>query len=300
MDKMKKNMVLACLCALCFLLGGCEPKWNFGSVDFNPQIVVEGWIESGGYPCVCLSQTKTLDMPLDSTALFDIAIRWAKVTVSDGTNTEILTGRMDKRYAPPFIYTGSNLQGVPGKHYTLKVEYSGRTVTATTYIPEPVHLDQITVDKCDDSDTLYQIKAQFRDNPAEKNYYKFFTQVLPNDKRYFSSFLGTFDDTVLPENGDATVEVYRGFRFTDLKKYTPFYKEQDTVLVKFTQLAQEEFLFWSGYENEVTNGKNPIFPSSSNLKSNIQGGLGIWCGYGISTYFIPIKEYFEENNKKGL
>lgn len=289
-NTIKKNLLLLYLCTLCTLFGGCEPKWDFGSVEFEPQIVVEGWIESGDFPCVCLTQTKTLDMPLDSAALFDVAIRWAKVTVSDGTNSEVLTGRVDKRYTPPFIYTGSNLRGEAGKHYTLKIEYSGRTATATTYIPEPVELNQITVSKCDDSDTLYQIKANFRDNLTEKNYYKFFTQVLSSDKRYFSSFLGTFDDTVLPENGQATVEVYRGFRFTDLKGYTPFYKEQDIVSVKFTQISQDGFLFWSGYENEVTNGKNPLFPSSSNLKSNIKGGLGIWCGYGISTYLVPIKK----------
>lgn len=299
MNKFKSTLTRASLCILCALSGGCEPKWDFGSIDFEPQIVVEGWIESGDFPCVCLSQTKTLDMPLDSAAIFDVAIRWAKVTVSDGTNSEILTGRMDKRYVPPFVYTGSYLRGEPGKQYTLKVEYSGRTVTATTSIPEPVSLDDITVSKCDDSDTLYQIKAYFQDNPTEKNYYKFFTQVIPTDKRYFSAFLGTFDDTVFPQSGQAEVEVYRGFRFTDLRKYTPFYKEQDTVSVKFTQLDREGFLFWSSYENEVTNGKNPIFPSSSNLKSNITGGLGIWCGYGVSTYLVPIKKETEVK-KKGL
>lgn len=276
-------------CLTCILLS-CEPKWDFGSVGFEPQIVVEGWIESDGYPFVCLTQTKTLDMPLDSMAMFNVPIRWAKVTVSDGTSTEILTGRMDKRYTPPFVYTGSQICGEAGKTYTLKVEYSGRILTSETYIPEPVSLEKVVVGKCDDSDTLFQIKAYFHDDKTIKNYYKFFTRVWSDDKRYFSSFLGTFDDNILSEDGNASVSVFRGFRYTNLGKYTPFYKRKDSVAIKFTQIPEDAFNFWSDYENEVTNGKNPIFPSSSNLRSNINGGLGIWCGYGVNTYHIVIED----------
>ena len=32
---------------------------------------------------------------------------------------------------------------------------------------------------------------------------------------------------------------------------------------------------------------NP-FSEPMNLSSNIQGGLGIWGGYGVSYYYIPI------------
>lgn len=284
----------------CMFLSGCEPKWDFGSVDFEPQIVVEGWIEDGDFPIVCLTQTKTLDMPLDSSSAFDVAIRWAKVTVDDGTNSEILTGRIDRRYVPPYVYTGSRMRGEAGKSYNLKVEYSGRTVTATTYIPEPVSLDKIVVEKCDDDDTLFQIKAHFHDDKSEKNYYKFFTRVWSEDKRFFSSFLGTFDDSILPENGDASVSVFRGIRFTTLDKYTPFYRGKDSVVVKFTQLPEEGFRFWSSYESEVTNGKNPIFPSSSNLVSNVHGGLGVWCGYGASIYYVTIKDSLDSGHKERI
>ena len=60
--------------------------------------------------------------------------------------------------------------------------------------------------------------------------------------------------------------------------------------IKFAQMSEEGFLFWSDYENEVTNKKNPIFPNSSNLRSNVKGGLGVWCGYGVSNYTVNIAE----------
>lgn len=292
-----RNYHIILFCVVC-LLGGCEPKWDFGSIDFEPQIVVEGWIENGEFPCVCLTQTKTLDMPMDSMTMLDVPIRWAKVTVNDGKQTEILTGKMDWNYTPPFVYKGRQMRGEIGKTYTLTVEYSGRTVTAITTIPEPVPLSRLVVEKCEDSDTLFQIKAYFHDDRSVRNYYKFFTRVWAEDKRFYSSFFGTFDDNVLAEDGEASLSVFRGFRHTNIKKYTPFYKQKDSVVVKFTQLPEDGFNFWSDYENEVTNGKNPIFPSSTNVRSNVRGGLGIWCGYGINTYFVVIEDSLKKYGYK--
>lgn len=281
------NRFLSILFLFFIFLSGCNPSWDFTNEDYYPQIVVEGWIENGNFPCVILTQTKNLNLGQDSMDVSDITIRWAKVTVSDGTQTEVLTGRMDERYFPPYVYSGIQIKGEAGKSYTLKVEYSGRELTAETYIPNPVSLDKIKIEKANNSDTLFQVKAFFSENKTKKNYYKFFSRVTPGDNRFFSSFMGTVDDNILQE--EAMVTVFRGFRHYKMDEYIPFYKIQDTVTVKFTQLPKEGFDFWSSLENEVTNGKNPIFPSTANLKSNIQGGFGIWCGYGINTYNIIIR-----------
>ena len=75
-------------------LGSCKVKWDFEVEDFEPKIVVDGWIESGNVAYVCLSQTRPLNSVVDSLAFSEIPIRWAKVTVSDGQTTEALTRRI--------------------------------------------------------------------------------------------------------------------------------------------------------------------------------------------------------------
>ena len=75
-------------------LCSCKVKWDFEVEDFEPKIVVDGWIESGNVAYVCLSQTRPLNSVVDSLAFSEIPIRWAKVTVSDGQTTEVLTGRI--------------------------------------------------------------------------------------------------------------------------------------------------------------------------------------------------------------
>ena len=75
-----------------------------------------------------------------------------------------------------------------------------------------------------------------------------------------------------------------------IDKYSPLFGPDDTVYVKFAHIPAEGFEFWNSYDNEVTNGNNILFPNTSNLKSNISGGRGIWCGYGTDIMRIIIGE----------
>ena len=80
------------------------------------------------------------------------------------------------------------------------MEYSGRKLTAVTTIPPVVEIESLEVSRCSDSDTLYQIHLSIFDDPAGRNYYKIFTQALPDETRFYSSFMGTVSDEVLDDN----------------------------------------------------------------------------------------------------
>ena len=76
---------------------------------YRPEIVVEGWIEDGGYPVVIVTTTVPVtDEFKEWGSLNDHVVRWAKVTVSDGEREEVLTGKMDKDYFPPYVYYCKN------------------------------------------------------------------------------------------------------------------------------------------------------------------------------------------------
>lgn len=275
---------VACIC-----IGACTPKLDFGNIDFEPQIVVEGWIENNGRANVLLTQWLPLYSEGEEVPAMDIPIKWAKVTLSDGEREEILVGRVDKDYLTSFVYTSSIIKGEYGKTYYLKVEYSGKTLTAETYIPEPVKIENVTVENCEDS--LYRITATFKDNPNQKNYYKFFTKVESSNKRFLPSFMSTITDKG-SNDSLISLEVNRGMKITEKSgaKYTPYFHLEDTVVIKLTQISETTFKFWTDYESEIMNGKNPLFPSTTNLKSNIKGGKGIWAGYSRDEKIVIIRE----------
>lgn len=274
---------------LTFVFGACDPDWDFTS-DYEPELVVEGGIVSNGFAKVYLSQSKILNSTWDSVALSKLPVITAKVTVSDGERTEILVGRIDKGRLPYFVYTGSQIRGEVGKEYKLTVLHQGKEITARTTIPEPVLLDSIRLRPTENCDTLYQATAYFKDPADETNYYKIFTRVDLKDDDYYNAFMGTFSDEVLlPPVAEA--EIYRGFRHTDLRKYTPYFIPGEKVDICFSQIPEQGFRFWSQYENEIINSGNPVFPNTTNLTGNIEGGLGIWLGYGIATYHVEVKDF---------
>lgn len=270
------------------LLVACEPNWDF-STDYEPEVVVEGSIHANGFATVYLSQSKVLNSTWDSITLTKLPVMSAKVTVSDGSRTEILVGRMAKDRLPYFVYTGSQIRGEAGKTYTLTVIYRGKEIVAHTVIPKPVLLDSIRLQPSEGCDTLYQATAYFKDPEGEANYYKIFTRVEGRDSDYYNAFMGTFSDEVLTPPV-AKAEIYRGFRHTELNKYTPFFVPGEKVDICFSQIPEEGFRFWSQYENEVINSGNPVFPSTTNLPGNIKGALGIWMGYGTAVYHIEVKD----------
>lgn len=275
--------VFACL----LLLIGCIDDSERMETDTS-SMIVEGWIEDGGFPVVILSRSlpvSTNYQNIDS--LSDYIVRFAKVTISDGNDSVVLTGKYDKGYFPPYIYTTSRMRGEAGKTYYLKAEYRDMRATAKTTIPAPPGNCSFRVARCEDSDTMFQIRALFKDNPIEKNYYQFFTRVGTNTKQYQASYLGSIDDDLLKEEMDMTV--YRGHQLID-KSYTPYFLVDDTVSVKFSQVDEVSFRILDSYTKMQSLSSNMFFSTSSDIETNIIGGYGYWCGYGTITDYIVIRD----------
>lgn len=272
---------------IAFTFAACNEDLDMEG-DNASCLVVEGWIEDGGFPVVMLTRSLPVTTEYQSMDdLSDYMLRWARVTVSNGEDSVVLTGKYDRGYFPPFIYTTSRMRGEAGKEYTLTVEYRDYYATSTTCIPAVPDACTFKVEPCTDSDTLFQIKATFSDNPAEKNYYQFFTRVGTSTKQYQASYLGTIDDAVL--NTITEMPVYRGHQLkTD--KYTPYYTLHDTVSVKFAHIDETSFHIWDSYTKTLSLSGNMFLSTSTDMASNIVGGYGYWCGYGAITSHIIIRD----------
>ena len=282
-------MIQKAIVALAFFLiiVGCEKNDIDNRKNYLPKFVVEGWIENGQYPHVILTHNLPFFTSVDSAQLSEIIIRYAKVTVSDGLNTEILTGGKDANYFPSFVYKGTDFRGEVGKTYNLTIEYAGFTLTAQTTIPKPVALSKIWfVTKSNDKQQLH---TQFLDNAGEKNYYKLYTKI-DSGKRFIPTLLSNYDDKFF--NGkDYTLQINRAPENNLTLKNDPFFNTNDTVMVKFATIPKTGYEFWSSFQDEVLNSSNPLIGSTGKIKSNINGmGIGIWCGYGVNVYKVVAKQ----------
>jgi hypothetical protein len=276
-----KEYVKLLLLLVLTAIAGCSDETESGLEGYKYKFVVEGWIEDGGYPYVILTHNAPFFTSLDSAQIDDLMIRWAKVTVSDGVNTEILTARKDDTYFPPYIYKGTDLIGKAGKQYTLKVEFAGNVLTAVTTIPKPVRLDSMWFSS--KQDTSRQLNIRFSDNAAEKNYYRLYTKTA-KEKRFVPTLLSCKDDKFF--NGkQIDFQVNRGPENNLTTKNLPYVRQNEKMFVKISTIPVEGFKFWSTFQDEILNSSNPLIGSTGKIESNIQGaGIGIWCGYGSVVY----------------
>lgn len=278
-----KKLILLFLVALI----SCN-KDDFGKeIKVDSKIVVEGWIEEGDVAQVILSRSIPINADIDSTTILNHIIRSAKVTVSDGENEEVLRLRNNNNHIPPFVYYGTEIVGKVGKNYALKVEYLNKRLEAITSIPNSVSISSVNYVKDSPTDTKGYLFVSFDDPVNGKNFYQIETLLVKHDSLFIPALYGNFNDDNFA-SPKVTVQIFRGksFSFEDHSKYKNYYEDGDLIYVKLRTMSKISFDFWNSWQNEIINGQSPIFPNTTSLKSNIDGGIGIWSGYGQSTMLV--------------
>ncbi|MBF4466513.1 DUF4249 domain-containing protein [Flavobacterium sp. LC2016-12] len=267
------------------IITGCSNDNVSEQKSLESKLVVEGWIEEGDYAQVLLSSSIPVTDVIDSTNVLNHAIRAAKITISDGVNSEVLRVKTDKNRVPPFVYYGSTLKGEAGKEYSLKIEFLNRIVEATTIIPKTVRLQSAEYIKKLDTDTTGYVFVKFDDPLNEKNYYQIATKIDGEEPIFVPSFYGNLDDKNF-EASSISVQINRGVLLFPKTKFTPYFADGDLIYVKLRTQNKDALDFWNSWQNEIVNSRNPIYPANTSLKSNIKGGIGIWAGYGQSTLIV--------------
>ena len=256
------------------------------------SIVVEGWIDAGGFPVVILTRSLPVminrENGVELDDLSDYVVRWAKVTVSDGESEVILTGGSDKNYFPPFIYTTGGIKGVAGKTYNLKVETDDQIITATTTIPDnPPAIDSIVFSTIPNDTTLAGINVYIKDNPGTHDYYKSFYVTDLNNPHFISSVLGVVDDAL----ADSTfvMQIIRDGNLVEMNIDNVYYRKGTDVALKIATMDSISYNIWQGYEDRIRLGFSFVTSTTTNIPTNVNGGVGYWCGYNAKICAYKVK-----------
>lgn len=278
--------------AVLMLLQGCEVIDLF--VPAQPaisgdELVIEGWIDEGGYPVVSVMSTLLRpDDPQYVKGLMSLVAKEAEVTVSDGTRTWQLSGAYNLNYFPPYVFSTQDVKGEAGKTYTLSVKYKGLTATAETSIPPKTELDSCEIIEMDDG--ILRIYATF--TPEPDRCYGFFSKGSEDQFGYTPVFLGFIDGASV--SGPQTVSVTRGSGLTAIKDYKPGYQPGETVSIRFCTMDPEMYRFWKMFEDVTGVSYIATYPTSfDNLPSNVSGAYGYWAGYGTTVYSVTLPEVEE-------
>ncbi|MCM1348090.1 MAG: DUF4249 domain-containing protein [Firmicutes bacterium] len=246
--------------------------------------VIEGWIDSDGYPVVMF--TSSLPPSTEGGNVAEMMIRWGKVVVSDGCDSVILTGGPNSGYFPPFRYYSFDMKGVPGRTYTVDVEFDNLHARAECRMPEPTTIDSI-VFRGADSDTLRTGTLYFTapaDCPA---YYNLEIKEYGRRRRAYPAMLGAISTTV--PGAKVEVPVFRPKNELDTGLFVPQFAVGDEIEVSLCRVEKPVYDFWSAYDNDVVFGHSVFLGTSAPLPTNVQGGLGVWSARGVDKRAVTVR-----------
>ena len=280
------------------LLTSCTEEINLKVAKGDPKIVIEGSIENGKYAEIMVTRNSALSDPVNFSS---ILVSNAKAWVTSGGITDTLRSTVDPFAAIPYTYTGNTILGVRGETYKLTVIADGRTFTSTTTIPlAEVTLDSVWWKAQAPHTTLGFAWAHLSEPAGMGNAYKWFAKrplkhrlwagsPIVVNRRFVSPSGGTFDDKYI--DGKSFDFAYdksydpteASIDFIEPKEERGFYKNIDTIYIKFCTIDNATSLFYNTYDQALQSNGNP-FASPVTILSNISGdgALGIWAGFGAT------------------
>lgn len=250
---------------------------------YSRKAVIEGYLRSGEYPSVIFSSSI---VPSISGNLADAVVNWGKVTVSDGDTTVILTGKVDDSIVPPFIYYSSDMEGIPGKTYTITAEFKDLHAYSEMTLPEPIGIDSITISPYG-PDSLRSATVHFtspRDTPA------FFYLSMCKDERnarMYPCMMGSMK-TDLPAT-HYSIPLLRPKIKIDSTKYISQLLVGEEWIVSLNRIERPIFDFWKAYDDMLMFSQSPFITTSESLPTNIKGGFGVWSVEGSSKMKLKVK-----------
>jgi len=192
--------------------------------------------------------------------------------------------------------------GVEGRTYSLRIITETDTVTATTDLPVAVPLVNPYFEAVVSLDSLGFIYADLVDPPEAGNNYRWYAQRI-NTYKYnypypYDDVMGKQKDAfpIAPLGSVFDDKFFNGLSFElgynrgevgnlegpdDEGPEEGYFKRGDTVVVKFTSIDHLTYLHIRALENQAATNGSP-FAAPGNLPSSVEGGIGLWAGYGVT------------------
>ena len=298
------------------LLTGCEKEITVDLPITDPKVVVEGTIETGEAPFVLLTSTQSYFAPTSISGLAEMFISDATVTVNDGTTTHVLdricsAGLSEEELELAAELTGIDIDllrqanicawtkldgtliGEEGRTYRLEVQTNGKTLTSVTTLPNAIALDSLwfkLAEQDPGDDSLGFLWALMTDPDTVGNNYRWLAKRInlnedgeQKDETFVAPLLSVFWDRFI--NGLTFDFAFNRGELPyseaddDNNAESGYFKRGDTVVVKFASMGIDEYRFYNSFYTNITS-QGDMFSSPANVMSNINGGLGIWAGWG--------------------
>jgi hypothetical protein len=286
---MKKNILYTAISILLIVLSSCEEKIDLNLETTYPRLVVDADFTNE-------ISKKTIYL-YQSTDYYDInlppPVANATIQVSDGSN--IFTFSQEGNYLGKYV-SDTSFGCIPGLTYEINIsdiDINGdgkkEIYSATSYMPDTVHLDSITIGTFDffGAYTGWQVDL-YAWEPAGKNYYMFktyrngvllsdtITDAFYSDDQFFD---GNYMDGI-------TVSMHSDENIHDTISIG------DTITLEFSSLNKEYYRFHYELITTVNSSAGAFSMVASNPTNNFNSEMVM--GYFNTRAVTYVSKIYEE------
>jgi Domain of unknown function (DUF4249) len=290
MNMLMKLMKYGLLLCTVILFNSCEKDIDFKLDDAESLLVVDAKIEDGQPPFVVLTKSLGFFSSINPLILENAYIHNADVYVSNGVLThklkeysiQLFAGLTAYVYANDTISPTTSFIGEISKNYSLRIVSEGKEYNAITSIPtNAIMLDSIWVTPVpqfsDTSKRILYFKAT--DPRGFGNYGRYFTKV--NSGVFLPGETSAFDDQII-DGTTFTSQLPKGFyRPSKPTADSNYFSRGDTISLKFCNISQSAYTFWSTWEFSFQTIGNPFAQPSKVIGNISNGALGVFSGYAV-------------------
>lgn len=294
------------------LLYSCEEEYIPKDSIYEKQLVVESYIEKSE-DSIPVYAIVTNSLPFYTSFGIDVInnsfVRDAFVTIDDGVTKYQLQEVCLSDLPEPFkseviknlgfkpdsiktdicIYIDINNAIIPQENieYKIRIIKDSDTLFGITRIPKLISIDSFWFEKPpgkNQNDTFAQMFCIISDIPGQKDFYRYFT--ASQGERLIANINSVTDDVFFDG---------QKFKFTlaeangpdeEFGDNTGFFRRGDTIQIKWCNIPQSHFDFWSTLETSRT--RQGPFASYVRIQGNIQNGLGIFGGQHCIYYNLIV------------
>lgn len=254
-----KNLHYLIILIIPFLLFSCEEDVVINLGKIQKRLVVEAKVTNGSPTAtVALSYSQDFYDTPDTQLITNATVQ---ILAEMGESETLSLNSKD-------IFTTSALQPNYGKNYTLKVKVDGQEIEATTTLPLPVKITNVSFvpNPFSESNDSINIYVSVADPIEQVNYYRLKVNkkgAKPSGEYYL------MDDS------------YGNGQVLPMPVYYKNFKPGDTVIVELDNLSKNLYQYYSSLSENVNGSFNSIAPGNptSNMPDNVYGYFG---GYAIT------------------
>ena len=261
------------------LLTGCIREVASND-QFQYRLVMDGRIEQDKCAVIMLSQNIPYRETYDEDTIREMVLNWATVSIIHNGEEEYLTGSRNKDYPTQYIYKSYNIFGEVGEEYTIRVKIKDQVWEATTTILEPIELSDVEIVAMDEKNFTIEATLPATNHPCS-------IDCSIGGSSYFApTLLGLYEPSTTPRR----ITINRPLDTFIREGYSTYFTIEDkNIRLRVNTLTDFAYTYWRGWEDNFINSINPIFPSTSNLPTNLSNdGMGIWAGYGTSYHKVQM------------